>query len=220
MAASSRSAPAFRALCAFAGVVSLVQACGARSDTEDYLFGSDGSVSLGGAGAGGRGGASRGGTTPVAGRAPVAGTASGGRVGVAGTSSLGGEPASGGAGGSENFIEGGAGGAEGQPITCGGEVCDASTQVCCLAGSFRCIAKGDSCSGPALGCTSHADCGGEVCCLSLTGDASNASSCKPSCNTRDTGRDRQLCDTDADCQAPFRYCRATVFGLNLCVFRP
>lgn len=113
----------------------------------------------------------------------------------------------------------GAAGAPAGDVTCGDERCDSATQSCCLAGNLRCIPRGNDCLGATLGCTSHSDCPGEMCCLSLTGDAASASSCKPSCSNVGPGRDRQLCDTDADCQPPFRFCRATVFGLNLCVFR-
>src|SRR6185369_15776710 len=102
---------------------------------------------------------------------------------------------------------------------CGAEVCDANVERCCLAGGFQCIAQGQACSGAVLGCTRRSDCGGEVCCLSVTGDIANASSSQPSCSTGTT-RDRQLCDVDADCQPPFRYCRATVFGVNICTRRP
>jgi hypothetical protein len=114
----------------------------------------------------------------------------------------------------------GAAGAPAGDLRCGNERCDSATQSCCLAGDFQCIPQGKTCNGPILGCTAQSDCPGEMCCLSLTGDAASASSCKPSCSRMSPGRDRQLCDTDADCQPPFRFCRATVFGLNLCVFRP
>lgn len=237
MLARSRSAFALGAL--FGGALVLAQGCGARSDTEDYLFGADGTVSRGAAsGSDGRGsGASAarspGGASSRAGAAATGGVASGGAGaaggagtgGASGSAGVAGRPASGGAGGVGGSFGGGGAvaGAAGAPtagITCGDEFCDATTQSCCLSGSLRCVARGEACDGPVLGCTSHADCAGELCCLSLTGDVAEASSCKPTCNRPGPGRDRQLCDTDADCQPPFRFCRVTVFGLNWCVFRP
>jgi hypothetical protein len=109
------------------------------------------------------------------------------------------------------------------PITCGGRTCNANTQVCCAGlGGLGCVAKGSPCNGAVLQCTNNADCSaaGEVCCISLTGNVAEASSCKPQCDARLTSRDRQLCDVDADCQPPFRFCTATIFGINICTRRP
>ncbi len=238
MVGSAWSLRASRALVAAAALLPVLQACGSRSDTEVYLFGADGPISVG-AKAGSAGSQSTGatggrgsgvaGSAAVGGRAATAGSSGIGGAAVAGTSSVAGASPIAGQGGVVGMAGSvGAGGvtvarAAGAPagnISCGDQRCDSATQSCCLAGSFECIARGEACSGPVLGCTSHSDCDGELCCLSLTGEAASASACKPRCNSMGSGRDRQLCDTDADCQPPFRFCRATVFGLNLCVFRP
>jgi hypothetical protein len=105
-------------------------------------------------------------------------------------------------------------------ITCGSEVCNADVESCCFTGGFHCIAKGKACGGAVLGCTTRADCSnGEVCCLSITGDAAEASSCQPGCS-RGSSRDRQLCDVESDCSPPLRFCTPTVFGVNICTHRP
>jgi len=232
MGASSRSFRAARALLACAALIPVLQACGSRSDTEDYLFDANGPISRGAAsGSGGSpsSGATAGrspgtgGSSATAGRPATAGFGTGGGAPTAGSSAvggLGGAVAVGGSIAAGGQTVAGAAGAPAGDISCGDERCDSATQSCCLAGSLQCITKGAACSGPVLGCTSQSDCDGELCCLSLTGEAASASACKPRCSTMGSGRDRQLCDTDADCQPPFRFCRATVFGLNLCVFRP
>src|SRR3954467_3393203 len=69
MASLPRSARLLRALVVVTCLVPLVQACGGRSDTEDYLFGSDGTITTGAStGTAGRG-STGGGTRAVSGGA-------------------------------------------------------------------------------------------------------------------------------------------------------
>jgi hypothetical protein len=152
-----------------------------------------------------------GGTVIVGGGGPIpqGGSVSvGGRPGTAGTPSTGGITSAGAPGVS--------------PITCGGQTCDGNTQVCCAGlGGIGCIGINQVCGGAVLGCTVDEDCpGADVCCISLTGDVNAASSCKARCDSMGNGRDRQLCQTDDECLAPFRFCTPTIFGVNICTRRP
>jgi hypothetical protein len=230
----SRSAGALRALLILSVVFSGAQACGGRSDMEEYSYGAGepvttagrsgagGGTSLGGSAGtgsslGGRGGASpigpTAGTTSIGGTFAVGGASGSGGTGLAGT-------AQGGAATAGSTAMGGVAGApDGPTITCGEASCDADTQTCCASGGLRCVPRGAACDGAVLGCTTNTDCGEDLCCLSLTGDASAASSCKPQCSMGGT-RDRQLCQVDQDCREPFRFCTPTVFGVNICTRRP
>jgi hypothetical protein len=147
-----------------------------------------------------------GGPIPQGGDPGVGGTFPMGGIGVAGTTPVAG------AGGTVAVT----------PISCGDQTCNGNTQSCCagLAG-LSCIRKNQACAGAVLGCTVDADCAGnDVCCISITGDISAASSCKARCDNMGTGRDRQLCQTDEECLAPFRFCTPTIFGVNICTRRP
>ena len=247
MASLTRSARLLRTLIVGTCVFPLVQACG-RSEPGDYLYNSDGTISVaassntggdsttttggtrnttGGANSTGgtriipSGGASTGtggsGTTPGGGKSSFGGTSTGtGGTGKAGS----GQGGSGVAGSPQAGT--GAGGESGNPITCGKDVCDSSSQSCCvgLAGA-NCIPKNQACGGAVLGCTLNSDCpGNDVCCIALTGDISAASSCKNRCDNMGTGRDRQLCQTDDECLPPFRFCTPTIFGVSVCTRRP
>jgi hypothetical protein len=236
-----RSARVLRALVVVTCLVPLMQACGGRSDTEDYLYGSDGTITTGArtgtagrASTGGTRGAN-GGASSTAGRNGTAGTSAtsfGGTVTVGGGGPIqAGEPATGGTGatapvggtGTAGTGIAGAGGAVMvTPVVCGTQVCDAATQSCCAGLSgLSCIRKNQACDGAVLGCTVNADCAGNgVCCISITGDVAEASSCKASCDFMGGGRDRQLCQTDDECAPPFHYCTATIFGVNICTRRP
>jgi hypothetical protein len=236
-----RPARVVRALVAASCLFSFLEACGGRSDTEDYLFGEDGNIvrggtstGVGGASASGKGNVGSGGKSGTTGGA----TGAGGKVGVGGKQGMGsfgginegGEPSIGGTGtggagvaGSGGIVNDGGASPVGTPITCGGQVCDSSTQFCCAGfGGFACVANGKACNGATLGCTTNADCAdvGGVCCISITGDSDAASSCKNRCDNAGTGRDRQLCRTAGDCLEPFRFCTPTVFGVNICTRRP
>jgi len=250
MASLPRSARLFRALFVASCLVPLLQACG-RSDPGDYLYNSDGTIAegatastfagrssttggtrnsragasatgatgpTGGTGSVGFGGASttggtgiipRGGTTSVAGSIGVGAV---GGIGMAGSIGMGG-----------SIGTAGAAGAPAQMITCGGQICDPSTEACCasLAG-LVCIGQNQACGGAVLGCTLNSDCSGnDVCCISVTGNANEASSCKATCDRRGPGRDRQLCQSNAECQTqPFTACTATVFGVSICTVPP
>jgi hypothetical protein len=229
MAVLSPSARLLRALVALSCSFPLVQACGGRSDTEDYLYGSD-DISLGGtAGSAAVGGSRPIGTagSPIGTSGVGASSATGGSQGVGGAATTGGV-GTGGSIGTAGFgavagttsVAGAAGAPSGPPITCGADVCDSASESCCagLAG-LSCVAKGQTCAGAVLGCTTNADCGMGICCISITGEVSAASSCKPQCDTGTT-RDRQLCQVDADCRMPFRFCTPTIFGVNICTRRP
>jgi hypothetical protein len=251
MASLPGSAPLLRALVAASCFFPLIGACGGRSDTEDYLFGSDGTISVGassnsGAGRGSTSGGTRagGGSNGTAGRGTI--TAGSGPITMGGSVSVGGggpipeagEPSVGGSAVAGSSFGGavsmggvgvagtGTAGTGGKPvvvpISCGNQTCDSSTQVCCAGlGGFGCLAKNKMCNGAVLSCTSNDDCAGnQVCCVALTGDVADASSCKGRCDNMGAGRDRQLCDVDADCLAPFRFCTATIFGINICTRRP
>jgi hypothetical protein len=236
MASLPQSARLLRALILAACVFPAVQACGGRSDTEDYLFDGDGTISVGassssagrnstagtrpGGGSNGSGGAGVAGGGPT----PTGGVSVGGSrpLPVAGTTGVGGTGAGGTGVGGSGTAGTPAGGASGTAITCGAQVCDSATQSCCAAfGGLTCVGRNQDCAGAVLGCTVNADCaGGGVCCISITGDIDAASSCKARCDNIGTGRDRQLCQTADECLDPFRYCTATIFGVNICTRRP
>ena len=242
MASAPRSARLLQGLVLAICVVPLVQACGGRSDTEDFLYGDTvaqgaqgngtagtrqtggtpgtgattgtGAVGVGatqgiggdivGTAGDGVGGSGTGGSTGVAG-SPFGGTGVGGSVSVAGSGPI-----------------GGTGAAGGPSMSCGAQTCDTSTQLCCAAiGGTGCVSRKQGCAGATLTCTTNQDCAGNgVCCLSLTGSADVASSCKPACNNFGATRDRQLCQQDSDCQLPQRFCTETVFGVSVCTRRP
>jgi hypothetical protein len=207
------------------------------------LFGSDGTITTGASSSTAGRGSTGGGT-----RSSTGASSSGGRVGVGGSLGLGGDFVAGGSGpipqggavsfggtvsiggtvsvggiGVAGFGTAGAGGGVAvTPITCGDQTCNANTQSCCvgLAG-LNCIGKNQDCGGAVLGCTVNSDCAGNgVCCISITGDVADASSCKARCDNMGTGRDRQLCQTADECAPPFRFCTATIFGVNICTRRP
>ena len=253
MASLTRSARLLRMLIVGTSVFPLLQACG-RSEPGDFLYNSDGTISVaassstggdsftaGGTrnttgGANGRGGASAGGgtrnttggvsvgtggaSTPGGGR-PSGGSSVGG-TGAGGIGKAGSGQGGSGVAGSPQEAGTGAGGSPGHPITCGNDVCDSTVESCCvgLAGAL-CIKQNQACAGAVLGCTLNADCAGnDICCIAVTGDVSAASSCKARCDNMGTLRERQLCQTDDECAAPFRYCTPTIFGVNVCTRRP
>jgi hypothetical protein len=256
MASLAGSAGLLRALVAASCLLPLMGACGGRSDTEDYLFGSDGTISVGASsssagsfatGGGTRSGGGANGTgasgTISAGSGPI-GIGASGPIGTGGTGPIGGGGVNGfggtltggtgfggtgfggismgGAGVAGSATAGAAGNPAVTPISCGQQTCDANTQVCCAGlGGFGCLAKNKTCNGAVLSCTTPSDCpGNELCCVAVTGDIANASSCKNRCDNMGNGHDRQICDVDADCQFPFRFCTTTIFGINICTRRP
>jgi hypothetical protein len=205
--------------CSFAAL----QACGGRSDTEDFRFSDDlpNGATSSNVGASSSGGAS-GGKKPsgTAGSGVVVGGSSGvggGGVSVGGKAQ-GGAAQGGAAQAGTGAVTGGVGGtASGAPITCGGNVCDSLSETCCatLAG-LGCISEGQACNGAVLNCGSTSDCeGSQVCCLSFVGEVGSGSACKNGCDGMGPGRERQLCVTDADCRGN-RSCRDTVFGISVC----
>lgn len=241
MASLPGSARLLRALVVATCLFPVVQACG-RSEPGDYLYNADGTISQGAssstAGRSSTGG-KQSGTAGVNGTG-ANGTGANGTGGTGATSSVGGRGPIGvggtvTSGGSRPIPEGGEGGTDiggtsaGQggsgnvtPISCGDEICTAETQSCCAGfGGLSCIRKGQACEGAVLGCTLNADCNGnDVCCISITGNAASASSCKPRCDNMGMGRDRQLCQSDDECRMPFRFCTPTIFGVNICTRRP
>jgi hypothetical protein len=220
-----------RALVIASCLFPLLQACGGRSDTEDYLFDGDGTISIG-ASASTAGRSSTGGTRPSGGSngtggAGVAGSTPNptGGVSVGGSGPIPGAGTTGiGGNGTAGMPQAGnaTGGTSGSPITCGNQVCDSASQNCCAAfGGVTCVGRNQDCEGAVLGCTVNADCaGGDVCCISITGDIDAASSCKARCDNTGTGRDRQLCQSADECRDPFMYCTPTIFGVNICTRRP
>ncbi|MEO7094388.1 MAG: hypothetical protein ABI175_14120 [Polyangiales bacterium] len=108
------------------------------------------------------------------------------------------------------------GGAPGR-ITCGATTCDAAKQDCCIAfgggGGSTCIAKGGTCSGAALSCSSAASCkAGEVCCSKRSASGAISSVCEA---TKCAGTEPQICATDAECPTGTR-CRDAVGGFKTC----
>jgi hypothetical protein len=234
----SRPRGSWLALVGACSVLSLVQACGGRSDTEEYLYGADGPITVGATSSGGSsavagsptsgGAAGIGASSAIGGAPPLGGTTGAAGQPFAGQPSVGGTGVAGGGQGGVGQggvgtagtapVAGAAGAPDGPPITCGADVCNGATQSCCAGfGGLQCVEQGETCQGAVLGCTNNSECGAErLCCLSFTGDASAASSCLPQCNTMPGSRDRQLCQVDGDCRRPFRYCTPTVFGVNIC----
>lgn len=167
-------------------------------------------VTTGGAGTVG-GAAVTGGSGPIGGNGTVGGTGTVGGAGPIGGTGIGG-----------TGVAGAAGAPNDPTITCGNQDCNARTQQCCATlGGLTCIGANADCNGATLGCTVRSDCdANQVCCFSITGDASAASTCKASCQNMGPGRDRQLCQTAADCRPPFRFCTDTVFGVSICTRNP
>jgi hypothetical protein len=233
MASLPSSGRLLRALVVASCLFPLVQACG-RSEPGDYLYNADGTISEAARGntTAGRGSTTTGGTrngtagangTGAMGPDGSAGTpvvGGGGPIPTGGSVSVGGRPGTAGAPTTGGINSAGAPG--GSPITCGSQTCDANTQVCCASlGGIGCIGINQACGGAVLGCTVNEDCaGGDICCLSFTGDVNDASSCKARCDTGGNGRDRQLCQTADECLPPFRFCTPTIFGVNICTRRP
>lgn len=215
----------FRALCLVGMAVVSVQACGGRSDMEDYLLYGDeevaGSPAAGGSpGTGasastggkkpGKGGTSTGASAPVGGDASEGGSVSAGGSGIAGTISSGGVGNQGGIaqGGTGPFI----------PVTCGGETCNALSQVCCATlGGMGCVAEEQECTGATLLCGTTADCtDDQVCCLQIIGETNATAQCKDACEGRGPGRERRLCSNDSECSPNRPFCRDTTFGVKVC----
>lgn len=210
----------------------LVQACG-RSEPGDYLYNADGTISegasasttagrgsttTGGTRNGTAGASSTGATGPSGSGGTLITTGGGGPIPTGGSISVGGRNGTAGTTSSGGITSAGAPSVS--PITCGSQVCDANTQVCCAGlGGIGCIGLNQDCGGAVLGCTVNEDCGGsDICCISFTGDVNAASSCKARCDMG-TGRDRQLCQTVDECLPPFRFCTPTIFGVNVCTRR-
>ena len=228
MPASSRFGRSFCLLCVLSCTFATLQACGGRSDTEDYLLGDGGPIDgPNGFGNGNTGASSSGGRSPGPGSAgaPSAGGAATGGSGIppGGTTGLGGVAAGGASsagaaqGGAGVAGSGAAGGADSAPITCGSRVCNAVRETCCVTvAGFACIPEEDACGGAILSCGAAADCSGDdVCCLRVLGEVGSSSACKSSCRGMGPDRERQLCRTDEEC-AGNRRCRDTVFGISVC----
>jgi hypothetical protein len=86
--------------------------------------------------------------------------------------------------------------------------CTSPAEDCCLSlgGAAECRPRGTCGRGAALSCSSPANCGGQVCCLSFR-DGGARATCQPMCG----GRDQTLCETDADCTMG-RRCRTSMIG--------
>lgn len=225
MPASSRFGRALGLLCCSFAVL---QACGGRSDTEDFRFDDDLLPSSGRGGSNGSGANSSAGKQPggIAGTSMVVGGTSAGGSGIVqgGTVGFGGKAtggaaqggvAQGGVGVAGSIATGGTGAIV--PLTCGNTVCNSLIETCCATlGGFGCIPEGEACNGAVLHCGAASDCdGNQVCCLRIVDEVGSGSACKDSCQGMGPDRERQLCHTDADCAAN-RQCRDTVFGISVC----
>jgi hypothetical protein len=109
-----------------------------------------------------------------------------------------------------------------QTIVCGDQSCTAGVESCCFDpnGDASCIAKGATCQGFPLDCSSgQKSCGsGEACCLDLQ-DQSASCVPKDQCSGAPSPNGGQiiLCDSDADCRQGER-CRDAPgdFGIKIC----
>jgi hypothetical protein len=211
----------------------LLQACGGRSDTEDYVFGSDGTAATG-TGANGSGATTSTGARPgddpgqgangsgadgsgaSGGASSTGGKATGGTrpIGEGGVGTAGVGTAGTGQGGS-----GTAGAPPGPGVSCGGETCTSREKCCAGFAGFACIPESDECAGAVLSCSNSDDCpGGTVCCLKvIEAEVGSGSQCKAACLGTGPQRERQLCQSDDEC--PFNHCRPTVFGVSVCTRR-
>jgi Cys-rich repeat protein len=100
--------------------------------------------------------------------------------------------------------------------------CDPTTQVCCVTfgmggGSAQCIAKGATCQGASVGCSSAANCAsGDVCCGAFTNNMlSSACQAAPCPAVAPLGRPIQLCATDGECPNGEK-CRTGFGGIKAC----
>jgi hypothetical protein len=228
----------FRALCLAGGVIAALQACGGRSDTEDYLYGDDvtdgatsatggtpgtGASSAAGGKKPGKAGASGTGAVGTGASAAVGGDANeGGRVSTGGSGSgFGGAAPRAGAsqGGFAQAGTGSGGTGPVNPVTCGTDVCNALTEVCCATlGGLGCVPEDQECGGATLLCGSSSDCtDNQVCCLQLIGEVDATAECKDACGQgMGAQRERRLCTTDAECSPNRPNCRDTTFGVKVC----
>jgi hypothetical protein len=134
----------------------------------------------------------------------------------------GGSQGSSGASSSSSSSSGGSSSSSGGPTTCGGEICDLKTQVCCVAAmgvgdagsSQKCTATAD-CTGFALSCADSSDCPtNEACCFTISiggglgglgggtggaGGFGGTSSCQASCKSNGLLPSLQLCSKDSEC---------------------
>ncbi len=178
------------------GLTSLVAACGGIAVI-------DPDTAEGGSGGSGGSGAS---STSGSGTSGSGTSSSGASTGTSGS----------GAGGGA----GGAGGGTSAPISCDGDVCDGSTQVCCATmQGAKCVGQGDGCFGFEFECSSALSCGaGLVCCFD--GGFNGGATCQEKCKGGGPGGpgpdgEVQLCASDAECQdgAP---CVEAELGFQVC----
>lgn len=225
----------------FAGgllLLPLLQACGGRSDTEDYLFGSDPNGATG-TGANGTGASPSTGAGPGSEGAQGTGANGSGAngSGANGSGASGGASSTGGnaSGGSGPIGEGGVGGSDvggtgqagsgsagappGPGVSCGGATCNTDQKCCAGFGGFGCIPESQDCTGAVLNCSNSDDCpGSTVCCLKVVeAEVGSGSQCKAACLGMGPQRERQLCQSGDEC--PFGFCRPTVFGVSVCTRR-
>ncbi|HEX3695712.1 MAG TPA: hypothetical protein VH374_10010 [Polyangia bacterium] len=157
-------------------------------------FGSGGATAGGGKGGGSSGGKGGGGS------GGITGTGGGGGV-IAGT------------GGAMGMGSGGAPGAVG----CGDMSCQTGTESCCVqvVNGTRvesCIPITEQCSnGSSIGCMAGSCGGGNVCCLTLVGQAT---ACSAAAQCSD-GFSTVLCRNNADCPGDRPFCCPAI-GINIC----
>jgi hypothetical protein len=227
----------------------LLQACGGRSDTEDYLFGSDPSGATGsgadgsganastgarsgegpgqGEGAEGSGANGSGATGSGANGSGANGSgASGGAVSTGGKASGGtrpmGEAGEGGtgSGGSGQGGSGTAGAPSGPQVSCGDATCNRLTHQCCAGfGGFGCIPEDQECVGAVLSCTNSDNCPGNTVCCLKVVEADVGSGSQCKAACLGMGPTRERQLCSSDDECPFGICRPTVFGISVCTRR-
>jgi hypothetical protein len=162
----------------------------------------------------------RGGTTAVGGGSDggftSGGTSLGGSSLGGSSSATGGTGADGGTG-----ARGGSAGMGGMMvqagITCGNDVCDPSTSICCQMRSMGsvCQSPDERCQGATLECSGPGSCDpGEVCCYHA-----RRSACQATCNVSEGNSGNPptilLCDSTADC-GPNQTCVVSPRGVAYC----
>lgn len=199
-------------------VLSLLAVAGCDGGVVVQGAGASGGAGTGGSGLGGAGGAANGG-------ASVGGASVGGEGGASmGGASMGGTGgvSNGGAGvaGSGGAGTAGAGGAS-STIVCGGDVCDLTSEECCVpfGAEGSCVPAGTCENAASFSCSSSAQCDeGEVCCFSGGGGPGTdpSAECAPQCGGGGpNGGGLQLCETEAECEDG-EPCEEAPFGFKVC----
>jgi hypothetical protein len=102
-------------------------------------------------------------------------------------------------------------------LACGAATCTLPGEECCITqAGASCIAKGATCQGGTLSCTSKANCTGNNVCCGRFGGGGGSATCAPSCGGGGPGGGAiQLCATSAECTGGTR-CMDSFGGLRIC----